>query len=278
MPNHVTNNLTFHGDPEAIQKMLEAVKNDEKGFGSIDFNKLLPMPPELNIESGSRTTDGINAYNAFVEIYTLGQDPEKMDLLNIPEDREKAFLNMRKDINKETWELGRAAFRNIQRFGHATWYSWCTCSWGTKWNAYDLNSDGNSLSFHTAWSPPLPVIRKLAECFPDNKSKRSLTVLKQPGMIGKHVQPALGEVMLKNLTNLMIQRFYNSLCEGDHPLAPKTIKNIHGILHKALDQAVKAGELKTNPADNCVLPRLVKPEITPMEPEEIRVNHFSCVI
>lgn len=167
MPNHVTNNLTFHGDPEAIRKMLEAVKSEEEGFGSIDFNKLLPMPPELNIESGSRTTDGINAYNAFVEIYTLGQDPEKMDLLNIPEDREKAFLNMRKDINKETWELGRAAFRNIQRFGHATWYSWCTCSWGTKWNAYDFNSDGNSLSFHTAWSPPLPVIRKLAECFPD---------------------------------------------------------------------------------------------------------------
>ena len=100
-------------------------------------------------------------------------------------------------------------------------------------------------------------------------SKKPMTIHNYSTTIGKHIQPALGTVMLKNLTNLMIQRFYNSLCDGNRPLAPKTIKNIHGILHKALDQAVKAGELKSNPADNCVLPRLVKPEITPMEPEEV---------
>lgn len=67
----------------------------------------------------------------------------------------------------------------------------------------------------------------------------------------------------------MIQRFYNSLTDGGHPLSPKSVKNVHGILHKALDQAVKAGELKTNPSDNCVLPKQVKPEIKPLEPEEI---------
>ena len=166
MPNHVTNNLTFHGDPDAIQRMLEAVKSDEEGFGSIDFNKLIPMPKELNIESGSRTTEGIKLYNAFLEIYKLGHEG-KVDLFSIPEQSEKAFLDMRKDIDKKTWALGRAACRNIQLFGHPTWYSWCTCNWGTKWNAYDFSSDGNNLSFHTAWSAPFPVIRKLAELFPE---------------------------------------------------------------------------------------------------------------
>ena len=100
-------------------------------------------------------------------------------------------------------------------------------------------------------------------------SKKPLTVQNYASTINKHVIPALGDIELRKLTNLMIQRFYNSLSSGENPLAPKTVKNIHGILHKALDQAVKAGELKTNPADNCVLPKQVKPEIKPLEPEEV---------
>ena len=166
MPNHVTNNLTFHGDPEAIHRMLEAVKNDEEGFGSIDFNKILPMPKELNIESGSRTTEGIKLYNDFLEIFKLGHEGD-VDLFSIPEESENAFLKQRRDISKKTWKLGREACRNIQRFGHATWYSWCTQNWGTKWNAYDFNYSDGTLSFHTAWSAPIPVLRKLAELYPE---------------------------------------------------------------------------------------------------------------
>lgn len=100
-------------------------------------------------------------------------------------------------------------------------------------------------------------------------SRKPLTVQNYKQTIEKHIQPALGSVQLKNLTNLMIQRFYNGLWTGEHSLGPKTVKNVHGVLHKALDQAVKTGALKTNPADNCELPKLVKPEIKPLEPEEI---------
>lgn len=100
-------------------------------------------------------------------------------------------------------------------------------------------------------------------------SKKPLTIQNYKQAIKKHIRPALGGVLLKSLTNLMIQRFYNSLTEGEHPLSSKSVKNVHGILHKALDQAVKTGELKTNPSDNCVLPKQVKPEIKPLEPEEI---------
>lgn len=167
MPNHVTNIITFSGDPEAIRKMLDAIKNDEEGYGTIDFNKILPMPSELNIESGSRTTDGLKAYSAFAEIYALGQEPGEADLLNIPEDREKPFLEQRKDIDKKTWNLGKAAFRNLQRFGAATWYSWCTKHWGTKWNAYDCSHNGETLSFLTAWSAPRPVLRELSRLYPE---------------------------------------------------------------------------------------------------------------
>ena len=33
-----------------------------KGIGTIDFNKITPMPENLNIECGSNTDDGINLY------------------------------------------------------------------------------------------------------------------------------------------------------------------------------------------------------------------------
>ena len=56
-----------------------------------------------------------------------------------------------------------------------------------------------------------------------------------------YIRPALGSVRLDRLEPHTIQRFYNSLHEerdGKPPLSAKSIKNIHGILHKALQQAV----------------------------------------
>ena len=65
MPNHVTNIIEIKGNPARIKAMFEAVKSDEYDLGSIDFNKLLPMPPELDVEESSRTTRGLKAYKDF---------------------------------------------------------------------------------------------------------------------------------------------------------------------------------------------------------------------
>jgi len=45
------------------------------------------------------------------------------------------------------------------------WYDWRVQNWGTKWTGYDgrFNDDQTAFSFCTAWSPPLPIIKKLAE-------------------------------------------------------------------------------------------------------------------
>ena len=45
------------------------------------------------------------------------------------------------------------------------WYNWRVENWGTKWNGYDgrISDDGSTFTFDTAWSPPLPIIKKLAE-------------------------------------------------------------------------------------------------------------------
>lgn len=47
MPNHVTNILTFVGDKDEIKAMHEAVKNKKYGLGTIDFNKIIPMPRNI---------------------------------------------------------------------------------------------------------------------------------------------------------------------------------------------------------------------------------------
>lgn len=47
MPNHVTNILSVSGDREKVREMFEAIKSDEIGLGSIDFNKVIPMPEHI---------------------------------------------------------------------------------------------------------------------------------------------------------------------------------------------------------------------------------------
>lgn len=57
------------------------------------------------------------------------------------------------------------------KYGFVDWYDWRNRNWGTKWNAKDveLNLDTPQqihIRFSTAWSPPMPVITKIAEMFP----------------------------------------------------------------------------------------------------------------
>ena len=171
MPNHVTNIIEIKGNPDRVKALFEAVKNDEYGLGSIDFNKLIPMPPELDIEESSQTARGLKAYKEFIEVYTFNGKKDDFDLLNIPQKAEQAFLRVRPDIDRTAWNLGRQAFQNEQKYGAATWYKWRTRNWGTKWNAYGYEGgvqfDGKSLHFLTAWAPPQPIVAKLAEMYPD---------------------------------------------------------------------------------------------------------------
>ncbi len=83
-----------------------------------------------------------------------------------------------------------------------------------------------------------------------------------------HIKPALGHIRLQELNPTQIQAFYNSLSRKQN-LAPKTVKNIHGILHKCLTQAVKLRYIGYNPADACELPRMDRREIQPLSEREI---------
>ena len=87
----------------------------------------------------------------------------------------------------------------------------------------------------------------------------------QYGMyIRVHIKPHLGKQKLATLSPHAIQTIYNHLQRGseDHkPLSPKSIHNLHGILHSALERAVLLGYIQRNPTKGCTLPRVEKKEM-----------------
>ena len=83
-----------------------------------------------------------------------------------------------------------------------------------------------------------------------------------------HIIPALGKVKLCDLDTSKIQHFYNML-ETEKKLSPKTIKNTHGVLHKALEKARRLRLISRNPSEDCELPKGEKYEVQPMEQEDV---------
>lgn len=103
---------------------------------------------------------------------------------------------------------------------------------------------------------------------------KPLTVSAYKTTIKAHLKPGLGTIKLEALVAHHIQKLYNALGatqDGREALSPKTIKNVHGVLHKALQQAVSNGYIRFNPSDACILPRVVKQELQPLDEEETKL-------
>ena len=92
-----------------------------------------------------------------------------------------------------------------------------------------------------------------------------------------HIKPALGALKLSDLKAHHVQAFLNSLYRNEaHPLSAKTVKNIHGVLHRALDIAVRLQYVPSNPCGIVQLQRSQRHEIRPLEARQI--NDFLAVI
>ena len=94
-------------------------------------------------------------------------------------------------------------------------------------------------------------------------------------IVNTHLKPGLGAIRLDALAPHTVQSFYNGLSAATKDraaLSPKSVKNVHGILHKAMAQAVANGYIRFNPTDPCVLPKITKKEIKPLD--EIQIASF----
>ena len=100
------------------------------------------------------------------------------------------------------------------------------------------------------------------------------TVAAYNATIRTHIKPGIGAIRLDALDTHLVQSFYNGLSEPTKDrdaVSPKTVKNVHGILHKALQQAVANGYIRFNPTNSCILPRVEKKELQPLDEAETKL-------
>lgn len=96
------------------------------------------------------------------------------------------------------------------------------------------------------------------------------TSIHYESVVRLHLKPALGDIPLSQLRTPMVQKFYNKLRAEQR--SPKYIKNIHGVLHRALDMAVRVEYLERNPTSACILPKVVEKQVMPLDaPEQKRL-------
>ena len=88
-----------------------------------------------------------------------------------------------------------------------------------------------------------------------------------------HIIPYIGQYRLSELKPYTIQALYNRLGREEDDkkaLSPKTIHNVHGVLSKALNQAVWNEMIRSNPAQLTTRPRKTRKEITTLSDEQIQ--------
>lgn len=83
----------------------------------------------------------------------------------------------------------------------------------------------------------------------------------------RYVSPALGQKPLKNVTAWDLQTLYTELAQR---LAPRTIRYVHAVLHRALKDAVAWGLIPQNPADKARPPQDRPQPISPPLLEDVQ--------
>ena len=104
--------------------------------------------------------------------------------------------------------------------------------------------------------------------WPDGRTGLAETTLAAYETDAKRVHTGIGQLRLRDLTTTRLSDFYRDLIQQG--LAPKTVQNTHGVIHKALADAVGQGLLSRNVASRAELPRAQRPETETWTADELR--------
>lgn len=97
---------------------------------------------------------------------------------------------------------------------------------------------------------------------------RPRSVASYRGTIELYLKPALGKVPLARLQPQQVAQLYRDLLAAGK--SAKTVRNTHGVLHRALEQALRWRLLPVNVADLVDPPRRTPHEMDAFSPEEAR--------
>lgn len=194
MPNHITNILRIEGALPDVGEVENAIEGHVRdGCPYIDFNKILPMPEDLNVVSGGMAR--------FAETLVKTLEDQGIDVKAwkdsskfnewVLEHKDEIPVPHTSSMDGQEEPPLTQYIDNYLKYGHFDWYGWANENWGTKWNAYSQSkADSGEISFDTAWSTPFPVMQKLSQMFP----KVTLTVMYADEDLGSNC----GKYILKN--------------------------------------------------------------------------------
>ena len=173
MPNWVKTIVKTKAD--VLKDVLGKFSNED-GFS---FEKVIPMPKELNIESGSRGQDGLmylflendndiskeKINQVFRSLNPFHSDIYKEKRFKLVE--EKYSENKGKPEYIESIKLAKQYISNYNKYGYANWYNWRCDNWGTKWDLSELGCNKDTMIFQTAWGFAEKVIIVLSRNYPE---------------------------------------------------------------------------------------------------------------
>lgn len=185
MPNWVTQKLTVDGS-EIYFEASDFIRNLLTPAGEIDFNKIVPVPDELQIESSIMNVPCLRLYasrmvaNGFASHEETEEFFKQLQVvanyfsrssasLLVPADEDEAFIevNALNDDIAAHIEFGKQCFNNIVKYGYMTWIDFTCSMWGTKWNGQQTFSDSNYVEYQTPDRPAIEFVDALAEQYPE---------------------------------------------------------------------------------------------------------------
>jgi hypothetical protein len=143
MPNWCYNELEVHGETSELQRFVDATKTTYKDEETGETKEVIGL--NHLFPCPKELSDTVSGW--------LGDGEEQKKL----EEQQK---------------------RNIEKYGHQDWYSWCNANWGTKWGACDFdwtsffddkmeeNAQYIGAYFQSAWSPAEGLIKEISKQFP----------------------------------------------------------------------------------------------------------------
>ena len=110
------------------------------------------------------------------------------------------------------------------------------------------------------------TVGEFLECWLEEVVKSSAshrTYSTNAQQVRDHIAPTLGRIKLKNLRKSHIDRLYRE--KLDSGLSPSTVRRVHAVLHRSLEEAVKGDLIYRNPAAYANKPKVEQEEIEPLD-------------
>lgn len=95
---------------------------------------------------------------------------------------------------------------------------------------------------------------------------RARSFEKYAGIVRLHISPRVGTIPIARLRPQRIADFYDELLDDGR--SPATVRYVHAVLHRALQQAVSWRILGINPSDAVRAPRAARSEVQPFTPAQ----------